>query len=115
VPTQRRASRRPSPEGLKEGSVVVIEGIEDQAQAALGIGAGAGVDELPDGDGGDELGADRIAARNVVRDPQGRNVGALRLHRAESLRHRPAAPVKADDARCFAQIGDGIGRSRAAN
>src|SRR5215207_10123564 len=84
-------------QGFEEGQVVRAEGVGDGPEAALTGAAVAGVDELLDGDGGDERRHGELAPGAVLADAHRLDVEALGLEGAEQLLDRPAAAVQVGD------------------
>src|SRR5215207_6672639 len=84
-------------QGFEEGQVVRAEGVGDGPEAALSGAAVAGVDELPDGDGGDKRRHGELAPGGVLADAHRLDVEALGLEGAEQLLDRPAAAVQVGD------------------
>src|SRR5215203_5767040 len=75
-------------QGFEEGQVVRAEGVGDGPEAALSGAAVAGVDELLDGDDGDEGRHGELAPGGVLADAHRLDVEALGLEGAEQLLNR---------------------------
>src|SRR5271170_69633 len=81
-------------EGFEQGSVLGIEGIREGPQRFWALDAIAGMDELLDGDGGDEGGHHQPPQWRFLLDEEALDIEALGFQGSEHLLDDPASAVE---------------------
>ena len=82
-------------EGLEQRQVLGLEGVGHGAQGPWSLIVLPGVDQLLDGDRGDQVGHDQAAQRRFRLDEHALDVEAVGLLGSEQLLDGPAAAVEA--------------------